>query len=102
MDGKSQYLYEAGTEPLGRSVRWRLTGGEKAALERYWCGAMQAAKRPGLAQGPHGEDTKGRKTYGKIPPCLKILHDGAAVVFRRSVGFLLNPRGSLALPDRVK
>jgi hypothetical protein len=36
MDGKSQCLYEAGTEPLGRSVRWRQPGGERAAPERYW------------------------------------------------------------------
>jgi hypothetical protein len=52
---------------------------------------MQAAKMPGLAEEPQGEDTKWRKTYGKIPPCLNTLHDGAAAVFRRSVGFLLNP-----------
>jgi hypothetical protein len=60
MYGKSQCLYEAGTEPLGRSVRWMQPGGERAAPERYWCGAMQAAKMPGLAQGPHGEYTKVR------------------------------------------
>jgi hypothetical protein len=58
MDGKSPCLYEAGIEPLGRSVRWMQTGGERAAPERYWCGAMQAAKMPGLAQGPQGEYTK--------------------------------------------
>src|SRR6266576_3344640 len=55
MDGKSPCLYEAGMEPLGRSVRWMQTGGERAAPERYWCGAMQAAKRPGLAEGSQGE-----------------------------------------------
>jgi hypothetical protein len=58
MDGKSPCLYEAGIEPLGRSVRWMQTGGERAAPERYWCGAMQAAKMPGLAEGPQGEYTK--------------------------------------------
>ena len=36
MDGKSLCLYEAGIEPLGRSDRWRQTGGERAAPERYW------------------------------------------------------------------
>jgi Pentapeptide repeats (8 copies) len=36
MDGKSPCLYEAGTEPLGHSVRWRQIGGETAAPERYW------------------------------------------------------------------
>jgi hypothetical protein len=58
MDGKSPCLYEAGIEPLGRSVRWMQTGGERAAPERYWCGAMQAAKMPGLAEGSQGEYTK--------------------------------------------
>ena len=58
MDGKSLCLYEAGIEPLGRSVRWMQIGGERAAPERYWCGAMQAAKMPDLAQGPQGEYTK--------------------------------------------
>jgi hypothetical protein len=55
---------------------------------------MQAAKMPGLAEEPQGESTKCRKTYGKIPPCLKTLHAGAAAVFRRSVGFLLNPEAA--------
>jgi hypothetical protein len=31
-----------------------------------------------LAEDAQGESTKWRKTYGKKPPCLKILPDGAA------------------------
>jgi hypothetical protein len=38
---------------------------------------MQAAKTSGLAEEVHGEQTKGRKTYGKWNPCLS-LHDGTA------------------------
>jgi len=37
-------------ESLGRSIRWMQAGGERAAPERYWCGAMQTAKRPGLTK----------------------------------------------------
>jgi hypothetical protein len=57
----------------------------------YPLGARQAAKRPGWAEGPQGESTKGRTTDGNIPPGLNILHEGAAAVCRGSVGFLLNP-----------
>jgi hypothetical protein len=41
---------QGGDESLGRSLRRMQAGGERAAPERYWCGAMQTAKRPGLAQ----------------------------------------------------
>jgi hypothetical protein len=41
---------QVGGESLGRSVRWLQAGGERAAPERYWCGAMQTAKRPGLTK----------------------------------------------------
>ncbi len=41
---------QVGGESLGRSVRWMQAGGERAAPERYWCGAMQTAKRPGLTE----------------------------------------------------
>jgi hypothetical protein len=41
---------QVGDESLGRSLRRMQAGGERAAPERYWCGAMQTAKRPGLAQ----------------------------------------------------
>ena len=54
-----------GAEPLGRSVGWMQARSEIAAPERYGCGAMQAAKKPGLAEEPHGEETKERKTFGK-------------------------------------
>jgi hypothetical protein len=42
--------YAGKGESLGRSVRRMQTGGETAAPERYWCGAMQTAKKPGLAE----------------------------------------------------
>ena len=41
---------QVGGKPLGRSVRWMQAGGEIAGPERYWCGAMQTAKMPGLAE----------------------------------------------------
>ena len=41
---------QVGGEPLGRSTRWMQTGSEIAGPERYWCGAMQTAKMPGLAE----------------------------------------------------
>src|SRR6185369_12166021 len=41
---------QVGDESLGRSLRRMQAGGERAAPERYWCGAMQTAKRPGLTQ----------------------------------------------------
>src|SRR4051812_40282890 len=37
-------------ESLGRSAREMLSWGEKAGPERYWCGARQTAKRPGLTK----------------------------------------------------
>jgi hypothetical protein len=43
--------------------------GEIAAAERYWCGATQAAKRPGLMKEDHGElKTKRVSTFGKFTP----------------------------------
>src|ERR671925_320992 len=51
-------LSSAGPEPLGRSAQGMQPGGERAAPERYGCGAMQAVKKPGLAEGPQGEKTK--------------------------------------------
>jgi len=47
---KSPLSIQVDDEPLGRSVRWMQVGREIAAPERYWCGAMQTAKRPGLTK----------------------------------------------------
>jgi len=55
MSGKLHSSFQVGDEPLGRSIRRMHFWGEIAGLKRYWCGAMQAAKKPGLAQRSHGE-----------------------------------------------
>lgn len=41
---------QVGGELLGRSAGQMLDRGETAGPERYWCGAMQAAKKPGLTK----------------------------------------------------
>ena len=55
---KTPSLLQGGDEPLGRSVPGMQREGETAGPERYWCGARQAAKRPGLAQREHGESNR--------------------------------------------
>jgi hypothetical protein len=77
MSGKLHSPFQVGDEPLGRSIRRMHFWGEIAGLKRYWCGAMQAAKKPGLAQRSHGEcKQSGVQPTGKgypwhIIPCIQ-------------------------------
>jgi hypothetical protein len=67
--GKILWPVQAGTKSLGRSVRWRQTGGERAAPERYGCGARETAKRPGLRESDQGESQQSEcKPPGNVPP----------------------------------
>jgi len=60
---------QAGTKSLGRSVRWMQAGGEIAGPERYWCGAMPTAKRPGLTEREYGESKRSEcRPTGNHPP----------------------------------
>jgi hypothetical protein len=68
MGGKPCWLSSAGNKPLGRSARGMQAWRERAAPERYGCGAMQATKRPGLVEKSPGEETKRRKPCGKLHP----------------------------------
>jgi len=49
-DRKGPLPIQVGGESLGRSAKWMQTWGETAGPERYWCGAMQTAKMPGLTK----------------------------------------------------
>jgi hypothetical protein len=81
MSGKLHSPFQVGDEPLGRSVRRMHFWGEIAGLKRYWCGAMQAAKKPGLAQRSHGEcKQSGFQPTGKPYPwhiisCIQWTYD---------------------------
>jgi hypothetical protein len=52
---KTPLPIQVGNEPLGRSAMGMHPWGEIAGPERYRCGAMQAAKRLGLAENVYGE-----------------------------------------------
>jgi len=49
-DWKSPPPIQVGGESLERSDWWMQASREIAAPERYWCGAMQTAKKPGLTK----------------------------------------------------
>lgn len=62
-------LVQAGVESLGLSLRWMQVCGQRADPERYWCGAMQAANRPGLTERQYGEFIRSRfQPTGKRTP----------------------------------
>jgi len=52
---KSPLAIQVANESLSRSARERLPWGETAGSERYRCGALQTAKRPGLTKRDQGE-----------------------------------------------
>jgi len=83
---------QVGSESLGRSIRRMQGGGERAGPERYWCGAMQAAKRPGLTERSMVSANQAGFNLRETDPLPRTILHSWAIDARAATGQRTRPR----------